>query len=434
MSSRYSLILICCTLGFLGAGAGCVDRKRDSASGAADANASAQPSGKVVSLVRQMESGRGPKVTWDAYHQLSAMGAQALPSLLQLCKSNDPTLRRGAARGFAALKAPVSRVLPALLQLATDQDTEVRFAALHALPKLQGELKPAGRLLRGLLRDPAQKVREAAAAVAIKRFPSASVGWLRRALANKQAGVRATAVQALGKLGKPALPLLNRIIASTRDADEEVRYEACRALTRFGPPAAAAVPALEQVLLKDSKAAVRLSAARALGTVATTETSAALTLSKALGDKDKRIRDVSAGALANMGAGAAPALPALLKSINDPSHHTRGPSAVALGAIGDSKAIPLLVKRLTDSRFHVVLESAEALGQIGLKDPNAVKALRRALKHKSSQAREAATAGVVKLGPDKGRWALGTLQRLAKKDPALAVRERADKALRALKP
>ena len=277
-------------------------------------------------------------------------------------------------------------------------------------------------------------MREAAADVAITRFPSPAVGWLRRALANKQAGVRATAVQAMGKLGQPALPLLKQIIASTRDADEEVRYEACCALARLGPPAAAAIPALEQALLKDSKAAVRLSAARALGAVATTGTSAALTLGNALGDKDQRIRDASANALANMGQGAAPALPALLKSINDSSHHTRGPSAVALGAIGDSKAIPLLVKRLTDSRFHVVLESAEALGLIGLKDPNAVNALRRALGHKSSQAREAAAAGVVKLGPDKGRWALGTLQRLAKKDPAPSVRERADKALRALKP
>jgi len=429
---RTTCLLIASSVPFLLA-PGCRDSKRDENARAADASTGVQPSGEVLALVRLMESESGPKTTWDAYHRLQAKGAKALPSLLKLCDSNDPTLRRGAARGFAALKAPAARVLPALLRLTSDKDAEVRFAAIHALPKLQGELAPAKRRLRHLLRDPDQKVREAAVDVAIQRFSGPALGWLKRALTRKQAPVRTTAVRGLGLLGAASLPLLDRIISATRDPAEDVRYEACGALMRFGRPAAAAVPALERVLLQDGKAAVRLAAARALGAVASSEASAALTLGKALSDKDKRIRDVSAGALANMGQGAAPALPALRKALSDSSHRTRGPAASAVGVIGDRAAIPKLERLLTDSRFHVALSAAASLGLIGRTDPAAVKVLRRSLTHSSAHVREAAVEGVVKLG-SKGSWALGTLRRMAGKDSSLSVRERASKALRALKP
>ncbi len=69
--------------------------------------------------------------------------------------------------------------------------------------------------------------------------------------------------EALGQIGKPAVPALSQALT---DPDPMVRVEACRALAYMGAKAVDAVPALTQTL-NDQQEAVQLEAAKALGEV-----------------------------------------------------------------------------------------------------------------------------------------------------------------------
>lgn len=76
-------------------------------------------------------------------------------------------------------------------------------------------------------------------------------------------GIKETIVDALGRIGRPAIPSL---IESLADPQAPTRIEAAQALARIGPPAADAVPALTTALA-DGDPDVRLAAARALGQI-----------------------------------------------------------------------------------------------------------------------------------------------------------------------
>jgi HEAT repeat protein len=73
------------------------------------------------------------------------------------------------------------------------------------------------------------------------------------------------AADALGRIGQPAVPAL---VAALADADPEVRYQACRALTYMGAQAVDAVPALiQRVSDVNEIESVRIQAANALGQI-----------------------------------------------------------------------------------------------------------------------------------------------------------------------
>jgi len=105
-----------------------------------------------------------------------------------------------------------------------------------------------------------------------------------RALASipiRQWGVRETAVDAIARIGAPAVPAL---IQSLSDPDPGVRTQAARALARMGDTAKPALPELIQAL-RDPDEGVRIAATKALG---------------------------------QMGPTAAPALPALIDLLKTP--------------------------------------------------------------------------------------------------------------------
>ena len=82
-------------------------------------------------------------------------------------------------------------------------------------------------------------------------------------------------------------------------------------------------------------------------------------LAKALGDPAVEARAAAAWALSQMAAAAAPAVPALLRTLSDPNLRVRamGPAA--------AKAIPELVKALDDASPAVRAVAADALGNLG---------------------------------------------------------------------
>jgi len=94
-------------------------------------------------------------------------------------------------------------------------------------------------------------------------------------------GVRETAVDAIARIGEPAVPVL---IQSLSDPDPGVRTQAARALARMTDKAKPALPAL----------------------------------TAALNDPDEDVRIAATRALGQLGPAAAPALPELIKLLHEP--------------------------------------------------------------------------------------------------------------------
>jgi HEAT repeat protein len=187
----------------------------------------------------------------DAAYALGAIGTAALPALLDRVSADtqrDPEdgkeksdagrlrpkdcIALSAGYGLVEIGLPA---VPALLDLLKNGTDRARKLAAFAL----GEIAGTGT-----------EVRDALIAV----------------LDDADTHIRIAAVEALGL--KPADDAIVAALArSLDDADAEVRFDAVLGLTRMGPAAAAAVPALGRVLTTDPNRYVRGYAVEALSRI-----------------------------------------------------------------------------------------------------------------------------------------------------------------------
>jgi HEAT repeat protein len=114
------------------------------------------------------------------------------------------------------------------------------------------------------LRDPSAEVR-ARAAQALATFDQRAVAALTGALGDGEYKVRASAAEALVKMGPG--PVVPSMIEALRNAEAAVRANAAAVLGAFGPAAKSAVPALTRAL-KDVNPRVRELAGDALSRIA----------------------------------------------------------------------------------------------------------------------------------------------------------------------
>jgi len=131
-----------------------------------------------------------------------------------------------------------------------------------------------------------------------------SVPILVDSLRAKKASIRWSAAASLGsvadnvKATKSVLPrqAILALIKTLRDEDEDVRYTAVYALSRYGQAANEAVPEITKCL-KDGEWSVRWIAARHLRDFGPAAVSAIPALKEALQDEDERVRSEAAAAI-----------------------------------------------------------------------------------------------------------------------------------------
>jgi HEAT repeat protein len=201
----------------------------------------------------------------------------------------DEPLRRPALEALVQLGKPAVPALAAALM-----DEEVRLDAAQALRRI--DLQVAARAgvdrttpadLPALIRTLTNRARSAearrAAAVELGQLADAAVPAI-PALMDMlgDAVVHQHAAQALGRIGKPAVPTL---VARLRDADVRVRESAAVALARMSPGAREAEPALVEAL-QDRDREVRRAAALALETIGPEKTRAVPALIRVLQSED----------------------------------------------------------------------------------------------------------------------------------------------------
>jgi HEAT repeat protein len=208
----------------------------------------------------------------------------------------------------------VARDAPASVKSAVvamdSHNPDDRRAALRSLAQMNHPAAHAA--LIGAVQHPMRDVRVDAAFMLAKltnNQDAAAVPGLLDALTDEDPRIRIAACKVLGDIGDPAsVPALLQILV--RQSESDVHWQATSALSKIG---AAAVPGLMDAL-KDDDWKVRRSAADALWGMR--EPSAVPGLVEALVDRNDVVKQASAGALEALGDAAVPGLKEALGSRN----------------------------------------------------------------------------------------------------------------------
>lgn len=207
---------------------------------------------------------QGSQALYRTALALGAIGAPAIPALIEELKSESWFVRAGAARalGFAAASAASASV--PLASLLSDERVEVREAAEETLSALGGAaLGPVSETLRSA-REPRARL---AAAETLRRLGKAAApagATLRtRFREESQGAVKAAILQALVRIELSGPEAVEWLMAARHDATTEVREMARQELLLVRPASTTVVPALVAELTQAQRTN-RLDAARLL--------------------------------------------------------------------------------------------------------------------------------------------------------------------------
>ncbi|MGF1541757.1 MAG: HEAT repeat domain-containing protein [Pleurocapsa sp.] len=204
--------------------------------------------------------------------------------------------------------------------------------------------------------------------------------------------VRLEFAEALGKVGKPAVPLL--IDALLHHPNVVVRRAAAKTLTLIGDPSA--VPDLIYALLNDEDTVVQGSS---IGALARTGETAVAPLLEILASPDsiESHKGHAAWALAFIGSKAEAQL---YQAYDSDSPEVRAAVVGAIAKVAEEnrqeKALNLLVHSLDDPAANVRSEAAAVLGN--LKYQPAIPKLIKLLEHPEAETRKSAALSLMKIG------------------------------------
>ncbi len=233
--------------------------------------------------------------------------------------------------------------------------------------------------------------------------------------------VRTSAQEALAQVGSAAVRAL---IAALTDENARTRAGAAAALGRIGAAAGRAVPALLQAL-RDERGSVRAAAAQALGHIGPAARGAIpLLCEMGAGDRDSEAVRRAIGALEELGADPAVALPvtrAALRDVRKDRSLVASAAMRALRALGPDahEAVPDLCGLLGDERTWVRTNAALALGRIGPAAAPAVSLLIGEARRPEGLNRRLAAQALGEIGPAARPAAAALARALRDKDPTV---------------
>ncbi|MEH2191677.1 MAG: HEAT repeat domain-containing protein [Nostoc sp.] len=225
--------------------------------------------------------------------------------------------------------------------------------------------------------------------------------------------VRLSFAEALGKVGKPATPLLMEAVAN--HPNPVVRRASAKTLTLIADPIA--VPTLVNALLNDEDMVVKTSAVGGLAKIGEAAVPALLQI-LASTEYPESAKGHAIWALGFIGAEAKEHL---YREINSDSADVR---AAVVGAIAkmaeegsEEGAFHILINALTDSSLMVRCEAASALGSLAYQP--AIPSLVELLQHPDWETRKAAALALMKIGD---RTSLEPLQAALTEEEEAGVR------------
>ncbi|MBI5207296.1 MAG: HEAT repeat domain-containing protein [Candidatus Firestonebacteria bacterium] len=311
------------------------------------------------------------------YFPLAIYSQIDINELIEKLRDNDPSIRANAAKLLGELKD--SQAVEPLIKALKDNNLEVQCKATEAL----GEIKDI-RAIKPLIIDLQDRYGFGVdiSINALKRIGKPAIESLIVALKetqNKDTKIRENIKRALMEIGEPAIEPL---ITSLKNENWFLRQEAASLLGELKN-----IRAVEPLItnLEDQDFRVSWAAALALGKIKDVRAVESLIVNlKKLGEKNVSTREGAAFALGEVkDMQAVEPLIAVLKE--DKYSGPRTSSAFALGELKDIRAVEPLIAALKDKNFSVRWNTAKALGK--LKDMRAVEPLIIALKDKSPYVR-----------------------------------------------
>jgi HEAT repeat protein len=394
--------------------------------------------GKATPLLKEtLKEPETAYVACAAVEQIGPAAAGAVPELKELLGKTKhsqlliQTLLALASIGPAAESA--EDAIAPLLETKTD-DT-VPIAAAYALGAIGAKDSDAA-LNKAIAKDDPFLHMVAAWALAKRhrddeQLMKQAVDALTKGLANKDAKMRTAAAKGLQMLQPPAELVAPALMAAANDPDPDVsanvvdalaglgesivpratkalqnpkaRELTLRVLTKLGPKAAGAVPALIEVS-KDASPELRAKIFLTLAAIGPAAAPAASALADGLGSDNKAVRESALYALREIGPEARVATRRLVRKMEADQSFESLAAAWALARIaGDDTAtaariIPTLKRGLSNADEQTRLNSVEAMGGLGRAATDSEKELKNLSRDDSSPAvRAAATAAAKRI-------------------------------------
>jgi len=268
--------------------------------------------------------------------------------------SPDPEVRSNAT---AAVRAIGSDAVPFWTKVLQRRDPLFKPSVLAVARKCPSFVR---RALRRVIRPfDAAEDRLAAVRALETLGPTSPIEPLFEALGAPDPQVASIAVNALGRLGQPAVPGL---ILALEHTDPEIRSRACTAVSIMGPKAVEAVPALLR-RLDDPRTNLQSQARFALGRIGGP---ALLPILNSLKSPDSAVRATAVVALGFILPDSREVVTALVEVTRDPSPDVRRRAIEVLGNVRPrtSETLSALTAALQDSDAAVRARAGEALLKI----------------------------------------------------------------------
>ena len=244
----------------------------------------------------------------DLYETDHSGAAMDIVSAVAALKADDTAARMKAANTLGFMRESAADAVPALVDALEDSYEPVRRNAIYALGAIG---KPAVEPLIDALAsekeafdmEPILHICDAAhglAAISASAAPA-----LIKALQDARENVRASAAYTLGEMGPLAAEAVDGLIASLTDTSEEVRRHATSALGMIKVPVSKTVPALVEVLEDREDTDLAFFAAQALTRIGPDATEAIPALQAALMSESAYVRGFASEALSRIGTAEA---------------------------------------------------------------------------------------------------------------------------------
>src|SRR5262249_40558974 len=285
--------------------------------------------------IRELLKHENAQVRTGAVALLSRCGDEAADDMLALMRDKDVNVRWQAVHGLRNMQKTAKKLLPALTEMATkDKDTELRTFAIYAMAQLGPDaFEPLFEILT----------------------------------AEKDEGVRATAIQMLGNYGQQSAKAIPFLTEALKDKSAQVRWSAASALGQMGKQAKKVIPQLAELLQKDTDSTVRQHAMYALSNMYPDSMPAMV---DGLKVDDSNVRQVA------------------LNYMNSYNYRKKD-------------AVPGLIACLKDSNVNVKQQACNILGQMGKDAADAVESLRKLSQDTNPTVQQAAQAALSAIGEPK---------------------------------
>lgn len=297
-----------------------------------------------------------------------------IPALVPLLRSSDPKTWQPASRAMVRIGPACAKALSPLVQ---DDDIEVQHRVTEILGQIGPEAGQSNSALQQALSSNNPDTASSAAGTLLRVQPGnhEALQKLLSLLGSEDVKLRMLACKALAQAGPQAAGALPNLIKALKDPDPHVREAAAIALGAIGPAAAPAVPALCEAAtsthppinygweLIGMDGAIHQACVIAIGNIGPKAASAIPTLLKILDEQASTRSNASLvfRALSNMKGAAAPALPAIVKQLNNKwlQKNEVIDTLLSIGTSNASIAIPELEK-IVDDKTSIYRKSAFA--------------------------------------------------------------------------